>query len=301
MNERSENRSARKRTDRDHRERMGRVLSYIAERLGTRLDLAEVAKVACFSPHHFHRVFAAYVGEPLSEYVRRERLLASAARLAETGEAIAEIALASGYDTPAAFARAFKRYFGITPSAYRMLGERRMLHHPERPLNKPYIRRMAMQPEMRELEDLTVLCVTRRGVVDGNFTRAADEAFDALLAWLRERDLLSHTRMCLGICPDDPDIVPAAEARYIAGVVLDCDARTDGEVTIETIPGGRWAVFTHKGPYNTLGETWGAAYRDWLPSSNAQLRDTAPFEVYLNNKWTTQPEDLLTEIYIPVR
>ena len=63
---------------------------------------------------------------------------------------------------------------------------------------------------------------------------------------------------------------------------------------------GRCAVFLHKGPYQKLAETWRAAYRDWLPSSGQQLRDAPPYEVYLNDPRKTKPEDLLTEIHIPI-
>ena len=64
-------------------------------------------------------------------------------------------------------------------------------------------------------------------------------------------------------------------------------------------PAGRYAVFTHKGPYSTLWQTWNAAYRDWLPSSGMHLRELEPFEVYRNDKANTPPEKLVTEIFVP--
>ena len=67
------------------------------------------------------------------------------------------------------------------------------------------------------------------------------------------------------------------------------------------LPGGKAAVFTHKGPYETLWQTWNKVYRDWLPASGEKLRDAYPYEVYLNEKGKVAPEDLLTEIYIPIQ
>ncbi|KLU24096.1 hypothetical protein EOS_22025 [Caballeronia mineralivorans PML1(12)] len=73
-----------------------------------------------------------------------------------------------------------------------------------------------------------------------------------------------------------------------------------GTLNWQPVASGRYAVFTHVGPYTTLHQTWKAAYRDWLPSSGEQLRDEPPLEVNLNRPEVTPPEALRTEVWLPL-
>lgn len=99
---------------------MNAVLDHIDRHLDTPLDLAQLADVAHFSRFHFHRVFAAWMGETLGDYARRRRLETAALRLAcRPDETILDIALATGFGSGEAFARAFKIKFGCTPTAWR--------------------------------------------------------------------------------------------------------------------------------------------------------------------------------------
>ena len=59
---------------RRNRERVNRVIFHVERHLGEPLHLEELARVACFSPFHFHRIFAAFTGEPLAAFIRRLRL-----------------------------------------------------------------------------------------------------------------------------------------------------------------------------------------------------------------------------------
>ena len=61
-------------TERNYKERILRVLVYIQQHLDETMPLDELARVAYFSPYHFHRVFRGMVGESVKEHVRRLRL-----------------------------------------------------------------------------------------------------------------------------------------------------------------------------------------------------------------------------------
>src|SRR6267143_3892619 len=100
--------------------RMHRVLEHIDRQLDQQLELDALAKVANFSSFHFHRLFTAWFGETLGEYVRRRRLELAALRLvAQPRLAVLQVALSVGFGSTEAFARAFKTRFGSTPTGWR--------------------------------------------------------------------------------------------------------------------------------------------------------------------------------------
>ena len=98
------------------------VMRYIHEHISEPLDREMLAGVAGFSVPHFHRVFTAQVGESAASYVRRLRMQRAGRKLRMGAVDITEVALATGYDTHAAFSKAFKQQFGLSPSEFRQLG-----------------------------------------------------------------------------------------------------------------------------------------------------------------------------------
>ena len=103
----------------DYKERILRVLTHIQEHLDEALDLEELAQVACFSSFHFHRIFAAMTGETLADHVRRLRLERAAMELRSGAKQVIQLALDAGYEAHAAFTRAFKAAYGVSPAAFR--------------------------------------------------------------------------------------------------------------------------------------------------------------------------------------
>jgi AraC family transcriptional regulator len=106
----------------DHADCIEEVMRYIREHIHEPLDRETLADVAGFSVPHFHRVFTAHVGESAISYVRRLRLERAGRKLRMGAVDITEVALAAGYDSHAAFSKAFKQHFGLSPSEFRQLG-----------------------------------------------------------------------------------------------------------------------------------------------------------------------------------
>lgn len=102
-------------------ERLNGVKQYIREHLDETLNREVLADVAGFSVPHLHRLFTVYVGESIAGYVRRVRLERAGRKLRMGAVDITEVALAAGYETHAAFGKAFKRQFGLSPSEFRQL------------------------------------------------------------------------------------------------------------------------------------------------------------------------------------
>ncbi|HET9700082.1 MAG TPA: helix-turn-helix transcriptional regulator, partial [Burkholderiales bacterium] len=66
-----------------------------------------------------HERFTALVGQPPMHYLAQWRMQIAAGLLREGSGNVADIALQVGYDSEAAFARAFKRFVGLPPAAWR--------------------------------------------------------------------------------------------------------------------------------------------------------------------------------------
>jgi AraC family transcriptional regulator len=102
-------------------ERIHDVERYIRDHIDEPLNRKVLAAVAGFSVPHFHRIFSAWSGENIAGYVRRVRLERAGRKLRMGAVDITEVALAAGYDTHAAFSKAFKLQFGLSPSQFRRL------------------------------------------------------------------------------------------------------------------------------------------------------------------------------------
>jgi len=292
-------------TLRDYKLRIQRVLVHIQQHLDEPLRLDQLSAIACFSSFHFHRVFRGMVGESVKEYIRRLRLERAASQLKVGKEPVTRIALDAGYSSHEAFTRAFNAWFGASPSGFRALRRRRL---PEVPSGLHYRRQRSatqfralrgganMRVEIKRIKPLRVAFMRHVGPYGQVGT-----TWDKLLPILGKEGLLGGNPMFIGICHDDPEVTAPNKLRYDACVTVDHDFHGEGEAGIQIIGGGEYAVTTHQGPYNKIGDTYATLLGQWLPRSGRELGATPCFEVYLNSPESSPPEDLLTDIYAPLR
>jgi AraC family transcriptional regulator len=266
----------------DYQQRMINVLVHIDRHKHEPLALEDLAHIACFSPYHFHRLFHAFVGESLYAYIKRIRLEQAAMHLRSTGSSVTEIAFKFGYETPAAFAKAFRERFGITPTGFRTKNLDSNSPSPSQPLEE------VMQPEIRTLEDQTVLFVRRMGSYD----QAAQDAWKALFKHAFWRMFTDRSIKFIGISHDDPGVTTESRLRYDACITVKATATPKGEVGVQVLQGGKYAVFLHQGAYEKFYETYDLIFSEWLPRSGYRVRETPCYELYLNkNPKRTKPAD----------
>ncbi|HJV96867.1 MAG TPA: AraC family transcriptional regulator [Albitalea sp.] len=98
---------------------IGRALALLHEAPERAWTVDELARAVALSRSLLAARFASLVGESPMQYLTRWRLALAARALRAGSDAIARIAERSGYATEAAFSRAFKREFGLPPSAWR--------------------------------------------------------------------------------------------------------------------------------------------------------------------------------------
>lgn len=97
--------------------RLKRALDYTAEHADAKL--ADVCAVAGMSERSLRRHFRAETGLTWEAYRQRSRLLQALALLSEMDAPIIEIAAQCGFESPSAFAKAFRAAMGEAPSDYR--------------------------------------------------------------------------------------------------------------------------------------------------------------------------------------
>jgi AraC-like DNA-binding protein len=98
---------------------VGRVLTLLHARPAYPWTLADLAREAASSRSSLTLRFAQLVGQPPMQYLAQWRMQVAANLLAQSGAKVATIGGEVGYDSEAAFSRAFKRATGLAPGAWR--------------------------------------------------------------------------------------------------------------------------------------------------------------------------------------
>ncbi|MDB5805136.1 MAG: transcriptional regulator, AraC family [Betaproteobacteria bacterium] len=282
--------------------RFRKVLEYIDAHLDEALNVEVLAGVAAFSKFHFHRQFSDLLGLGVMRYLQLRRLRRASYQLAYHGDrAVIEIALASGYEGPEAFARAFKKNVGQTPSDFRKqpqwepwtaafapVAELRRNHMPP-----PY---QAADVRIVDTTDIRVAAIEHRGD-----PRSIGDSIRKCIAWRRAHGLPPSKSAHYNVFYDDPVTTPPQDFRLEICAATDMEiAPDDADVVAKVIPGGRCAVLRHTGTDDTLGHAIAYLYRDWLPLSGEELRD---FPVYAQ-RLTFFPEvpehEAVTDVFLPL-
>lgn len=300
----------------EYKKRMHQVLAYIDAHLEDPLDLATLAKVARFSPFHFHRLFAAWMGETLGDYIRRRRVEVAARRLATQPQVrVLNIALSVGFSSGEAFTRAFNGRFGCSPTVWRQ----RVRSSPDMKSNPDQVNGNPDQAAMQAIEHhddsrksdpeviMKVALIQREPATIAYFRHLGPYGEpiakfwqDVYVPWaVMNRLGPKHARY--GISHDDPSITAPEQCRYDACAEVPPDFVAMGGALKGTIPGGRYAVVKFKGDVAEVGEAWTALLRDWLPSSGLQLDNRPCFEYYPEGAvCDDRAGDFECEICIPV-
>lgn len=290
------------RTTRRHLSRIGDVLTYIHQTVDGSLSLRELARRAGYSPFHFHRVFHAIVGESLQQHIRRLKLERAAHQLRETHSSVTQVASWAGYLTPESFSRAFTAHFGVPPRQFRLGTPRdeppaaRVRYDPggvarlNPPLRAP---RIAVRVDW--IPTLHVAAVRHVGPYE-----EADEALGKLLRWAESCGLLRAAPTLLGAAYDDPTITHPSRLRYDAAIVLPSEVRVGKGVARRTLAGGHYAMTTHRGPYETLGDAYTRICGDWMELNNRRPGNGPALEFYRRVPAEGSSDSCLTDVCMPL-
>jgi AraC family transcriptional regulator len=269
-----------------YQERILVVLMHIQRNLDEAISLEELGRLAHFAPHHFHRIFRAVVGETVMEYARRLRLERAAHQVKFSSEPVTHIALAAGYETHESFTRAFGVMFGCSPSEFRK-DRRGFVRSPVSPDE-------AVEVRIENLDPSRVLL--RRHV--GPYSEVG-RTWDELMRFVAMRGLLRSAPVVVGLAYDDPEVTAPECFRYDACVVVSPEVEPQSEFGVQMIGGGEYAILSHRGPYERMGETYAKLFGQGLVPSGREPRYGPSLEFYRSAP-STPPDDRVTDVCVPL-
>jgi len=285
--------------------RVNRVIDHIRENLTGDLRLETLARVASFSPFHFHRVFKSIVGETLNEYIRRFRAQRAAGQLIHNPTlTITEIAVGCGYSSPSAFAREFRQHFGVSASQFRAggrdslerfreeLSDRGLVVQAEHPQRTD----MVFRVEVREEPQRHVAYIRHVG----NYSDIG-KVFGRLARWAGPRRLFRADTLMLTVYHDSPEVTPVEKLRSDACITVPIGTKVKRDIGLMTLPGGTYAVAYAEIDETQYGEAWDRLFSDWLPESGCQPDERPCYELYLNDPRKHPEKKHIIEICEPIR
>lgn len=277
--------------------RFASVLNYIADNLEGDLSVKTLSQLASFSAFHFHRQFSAFVGVPVARYVQLMRLRRAAHRLVQDATyPVLEAALNAGFESPEAFSRAFRRDFGMSPSAFRKAPNwqawNAVFAIPH------FSRSITMQVRIVEFNEIRVAALEHIGP-----PARVPETVSRFIDWrLHSGQSPVASSRTFGIPFNNPDTTPPEQFHFaVCGEIDEAVRPNEFGVGERTLPGGRYAVVRHHGSPDHISESIYPVYREWLPASGEELRDEPLFFQYLSVYPQTPLEQWQTDIFVPLK
>jgi AraC family transcriptional regulator len=276
-----------------------KLMAYINEHFKDAINIKDVEKICHYSYRNINRIFQAIHGETIGKYIKRIRLEKAAEYLKYSSSKVADIAFEIGFEDIASFSKAFKKKYACSPSAFRKRSKTIQDLTRETLLGEK-AEREPLSFEIEYLPDFEMLYLEYKGAYD-NLSQL-DKIWTQFFTYLKDKNLYSEASVFLGECLDDDEISDAIHCRYNLALILDCPLSfpLDGFFQTKIHQRQKYAKFTHKGSCETCAETYQNIYAFWMFDVNLELKDAPTLEFYLKDAETTPPEELLTEIYIPV-
>jgi len=201
---------------------------------------------------------------------------------------VLEVALAVGFGSGEAFARAFRQRFGASPSGWRA---ERKLGQADRSFDQaqggadsdhgfsatPLIEDTTMNSNV-SLIDMPATPVAYFRHVGAYGPPVSHFWMERVAPWMGQNKLFGRVRY--GIAHDDPSITEPAKCRYDACVVAEPNEVLSGQPLRTTLPGGRYACSRFEGTVEQIDAAWQRLLSGWLPTSGLQLDSRPLLEHY---------------------
>ena len=269
-------------------QRINTVIGYVRENLNEDLSLDALARVASFSPFHFHRIFKSITDETLNEMVVRLRLERAASLLRSTPElTVTEAAFASGFKSVSVFSRAFKKQYRLNARQWDRQSPLKNSKNgqvlegfPRYTVEK--LSDFAEQDEFKvHLGSLPEQRLAYIRVYDSysSFSKVK-EAYHRLIAWYCQRGGSLEETTLYGMSQDDPDVTPLQLCRFDWCLAVPAHWQAEGEVSVVTFPECQVATIPHLSDVMQEYKALQYLFLYWLPRSRYQPANLPGMEIY---------------------
>jgi AraC family transcriptional regulator len=279
-------------TEADYVKRVNVIVEYISGHLDEDMDLKRLAEMSNFSIFHFHRVFKGIHRETLAAYITRSRVERAAYLLRYTNLSIETIAFNVGFEFPSSLSKSFRQFYNISPTAYRTNRDYAIIQRIPNLSPDPIV------PKLVTLESKCVIYIRLFG--EYNILDYPD-IWHQLRIFAKEQNLLRDRNENIAIYHDDICVTETAKLRLDICMTINAPVQPWKEIGIKYIPGGKYAVFSYKGPFSRKSDIYDLIFTKWLPESGYEVRNLPLFEKYLNDPMESEAGKLETEVYIPIQ
>ncbi|WP_460218509.1 AraC family transcriptional regulator [Psychroserpens sp. MEBiC05023] len=295
----------------DHIKSITKALHYIEQHLESDLTLEEVSKVAHYSPFHFHRLFKTFTKETLNAYISRKRVeKASASLLHHEDVTISELSTQFGFTSNSSFTRAFKKFYGMSPSHFRKESKGKYSKISQvkskngqaitsfEPYvwtsNQNYDSNMTSQIEVKRIPTIHTASITCIGKQELSST------IYRLLEWAEQKGLLRKSDFKIAtIFYDSFKITAPNKVRMSACLLVDTPIKANGEIMPTIINSGLYIIRRCEIEIHEFPTAWSHLFK-WMNANGYKKRNEPPFEIY-HNDFNTHPEKkCIVDLYIPV-
>ncbi|MGB2626098.1 MAG: AraC family transcriptional regulator [Candidatus Acidiferrum sp.] len=285
--------------------RIDRVIDYLRGNLDRPAKLAELAKVACFSEFHFHRIFRAVSGETLKNFTNRLRLEKAARLLRYSDQSLTEIALDCGFSSSATFSRAFRSGYDTSPSQFRRSGEIKKSKICKELFPEDEYGLVMSAEEKRNAFPVRLLDIPERQVAYIRVKNAFEmdrvlAALKTVIEWSKSEDIFQQG-ILFGMSIDDPHVTPRHLYRYEVCLASSLPFELRESMSKVKMPAMRYAVITVSGDIHKVATAWDYLYRDWLINSDYEPEHAPALEVFLDKESATDWSHFELELCLPVR
>jgi len=298
-------------TKHEHQERINDSLYLIHRDLSKTLDIKKLAEKACYSLHHFQRIFKEVTGESVHDYVRRSRLEWAANLLIfNVQDTIMDIANGCGFQSNASFSHAFKSEFGCSPLAWRRGGFEQKSQNlkqqwaqntddPHRLYHEHTLRSTSNikigHVEIRKLPEQSSAYLRHTG-----YDRSIKESWQKLILWAEVQGIKPAEQEMISLLHSNPDLVPFDECRYVCCLTLPKGYYRSSGIGTMDLPGGLYACSHFEGKFGDLLYLMRAFYHEWLPQSDYLARSIPPQVHHEENHFINESGRFVVEFCVPV-
>ena len=289
----------------EYTQRINRVTDYLRKNLDRQVKLSELAKVACFSEFHFHRIFSAVTGETLNDFTNRLRLEKAARLLRYTDHSLTDIALDCGFSSSATFSRAFRSAYDTSPSQFRKSGEiKKSKICKELFSAQDYLLPMSAE-EKRGAFPVRLIDVPERQVAYIRVTNAFEmdrviAALKTLIEWAKAQDIFSQG-ILFGMSVDDPHVTPKHLYLYEVCLASSLPFECMEGMSKLKMPAMRYAATRVCGDIRTVTTATDYLFRGWLINSDYEPEHAPGLEIFLDKENAMDWSHFELELCIPVR